>query len=382
MRFLTAGESHGKELTVILEGLPSGLPLLAADVDGQLARRQLGVGRGARQKIESDRVEFTAGVRLGETTGGPVCMRIPNKDWKSWTEIMAAEPSDEPPGRPLTLPRPGHADLAGCLKHGLHDGRNILERSSARETAARVAAGAAARRLLAAFGVEIASCVLSVGSVRAAERPAFENCLGLDPELPMPGEAEAEEARRLILEARKAGDTLGGSTLVIVRGLLPGLGSHAHWDRRLDGRLGQALLSIPSAKAVEIGDAMEASTKPGSEMLDPIGYEEGAGFTRPSNRMGGLEGGITNGEELRLVTIHKPVPTLIRPLPSTHLGTKEAGKAHKERSDSCVVVPGAVVAEAMAALVLAAAYGEKFGGDSLAEMKRNWEGYRKQLEAF
>ncbi len=382
MRYLTAGESHGKALTVILEGIPAGLSVTQEDLDLQLQRRQKGVGRGARMKIEKDHAEILSGIRAGRTMGDPISLRISNRDWDNWQEIMDPAPMEAPPGRPLTKPRPGHADLAGCMKFDTHDARDILERSSAREPAARVAAGAVARRFLSEMGVEVASCVLSIGSARCPTRPDFEGCIGLSEELPIPDPKVAEEAEQQIKEAGRQGDSLGGANLVTARGVVPGLGSHIQWDRRLDARLGGALLSIPSAKAVEIGDGVKVSGFPGSDSHDPIYYNAEKGFFRRSNHAGGLEGGITNGEEIRAVVYHKPLPTLMKPLPSVDMVTKEPMMASKERSDICAVVPAAVIAEAVLSLVLAEAYLDKFGGDSMGDILRSLEGYRARLERF
>jgi chorismate synthase len=381
MRFLTAGESHGPALTVIVEGCPAGLPLLAEDVDVQLSRRQRGYGRGARQKIESDRVEILSGVRRGETLGTPVALLIRNLDFANWAVTMSPAPQDGPADRVLTCPRPGHADLAGALKYGRRDARDILERASARETAARVAAGAVARKLLEAAGIRIASCVTAVGDVRCGAPPVFSALLGLDEELPMPDAEAAGRARDAIRAAGAAGDTLGGRVLVAAAGVPPGLGSHVHWDRRLDARLGAHFLSIPSCKAVSIGDGVEVSGLPGSRAHDAIGYEAGRGFVRPTNLAGGLEGGISNGEDLRVTAYFKPLSTLMKPLPSVDLASKRPAAAHKERSDVCALAPAAVIGEAVLALCLAEALQEKFGGDCLGDLLRSLEDYRARLQA-
>ena len=382
MRFLTAGESHGPALTVIIEGCPAGLPLLAGDFDRQLARRQAGFGRGARQKIERDRVEILSGIRRGETLGSPIALLIRNRDFESWRETMSPAPVEPPPDRVLTLPRPGHADLAGVLKYARGDARDVLERASARETAARVAAGAVARRLLEEVQIQIASCVTTVGPVSCLPPHSLSSLADLDPDMPMPGEDAARKAREAIREAASKGDTLGGRALVGAWGVPPGLGAHVHWDRRLDARIAAAFMSIPSCKAVEIGDGVAVSETPGSRAHDEIFYEEGRGFFRATNRAGGIEGGMTNGEEVRVTAHFKPLATLMAPLASVHLHTKEPGKAHKERSDACAVPAAAVIGEALLALVLAESLQEKCGGDSLPELLRNLAAYRSQVENY
>ena len=395
LRFLTAGESHGKALMVIVEGLPAGLPVSAEWVDRELGRRMMGYGRGARMKIEKDRIEWIAGVRSGETLGSPVGMLIHNRDWANWEDVMAAEgnPGDERRRR-LNRPRPGHADLVGVLKYDRHDARDILERASARETAARVAAGALARRLLDEFGVDIGSHVVSLGGIHAPVSAG---------ELPLPlnPAADRSEVRALdssvdaamiarIDQARKDGDTLGGECEVVVRGLPAGLGSHVHWDRKLDGRLAGALMSIPAVKAVEIGMGFEASRRPGSEVHDPIDAVAtpgelapppalGGGYTRRSNNAGGLEGGITTGSPLVIRVGMKPIATLMSPLPTIDLRTGLPARAQAERSDVTAVPAMGVIAEALTALVVAEAWLDKFGGDSLGETRRNFEGYLARL---
>jgi chorismate synthase len=407
LRFTTAGESHGKALVAIVEGLPAGLPVTAEWVDRELARRMQGYGRGARMKIERDHIEWLSGLRAGETLGSPVAMLIPNRDWANWEDVMAYENSD-PPGeirrRRVTRPRPGHADLAGVLKYDRIDGRDILERASARETTARVAAGALAKRLLAEFGIEIGSHIVSLGGIRSSWDPAA---------LPVPlnessdrsevrvldAGVEAEIIRR-IDAAKKAGDTLGGEAEIIARGVVVGLGSHVSWDRKLDGRLAGMLMSIPAVKGVEIGMGFEASRRPGSEVHDPIeggvaepapsnrargqrggGTDPRGGFRRPTNNAGGLEGGITTGEPVVVKVAMKPIATLMSPLPTVDLTSGQAAKAVSERSDVTAVPAMGVIAEAVVALVLADAMLEKFGGDSLSEMRRNYDGYVAALGA-
>ncbi len=377
LRVTTAGESHGPQLTIVVQNLPAGMPLLAADIDVDLARRQRGYGRGGRQQIEHDRVDIVAGVRHGRTMGGPIALVVKNRDWANWQGRMDVEPVPEPPP-PVTRLRPGHADLAGAVKYGLGDVRNVLERASARETAARVAAGALAKVFLRSFGIDIRSHVLSVGEARA--QPPAE--LGLDrhaaehpwwaaveaSELRSGDAAFAETATELIKAARTAGDTLGGVFEVIAYGVPIGLGSYAQWDERLDGRLAAAIVSIQSIKGVELGDAFANAARHGSVAHDVIDYDEQrGGWVRPTNRAGGLEGGISNGMPLIVRGAAKPISTLIHPLPSVDLATHEPSIAHVERSDVCVLPAAGVVGEAMVALVLADAMRASYGGDSLDE---------------
>ena len=385
LTFATAGESHGPGLVALVEGLPAGLPVSAAWVDRELARRMQGYGRGARMKIEQDRIEWIAGVRAGETLGSPVAMLIHNRDWANWADVMAPEAGDEPSHRRrrVARPRPGHADLVGVLKYDRLDARDILERASARETAARVAAGALARRLLDEFGVEVGSHVVALGEIEAA-RPAVLptplddaadrsplRCLDQDAERAMIARVDA---------AKAAGDTLGGVVEVVARNLVPGLGSHVSWDRKLDARLAGILMSIPAVKGVEIGLGFDAARRPGSLVHDPIdpGADLGdvrTAFRRRSNNAGGLEGGMTTGEPLVLRVAMKPISTLMTPLPTVDLRTGAPAAAQSERSDVTAVPAMGVIAEALTALVLADAMLEKFGGDSLGEMRRNVEGY-------
>ena len=387
-RFTTAGESHGRALVAIVEGLPAGLPVDVEQINRELERRQWGYGRGGRMKIERDRAEILSGVRHGLTLGSPLTLLIENKDWANWTEVMAAEPRDIPPdkSRRVKRPRPGHADLAGGQKFGARDLRNILERASARETAARVACGAIAKQLLGAFGVEVRSHVIQLGGI-----PETPLELGWDDIAAIPDDAplhcaDADAQARmveLIDEKRREGDTLGGIFEVVARGVVPGLGSHTAWDVKLDGRLAQAVMSIPAVKAVAIGAGAVASSLPGSEVHDEIGYNEATKeFLRLTNRAGGLEGGITNGEEVRVRGHLKPISTLRRALRSVDIDTKEEEKAAFERSDVTAVPAAGVIGEAMIALALAAAMREKFGGDSLGEMRRNFDGYREQLRGY
>jgi chorismate synthase len=385
LRWMTTGESHGPRVTAVVDGLVAGLPLLAADVDADLARRQRGYGRGGRMKIEHDRVTFTAGVRDGRTLGSPVCMTIENRDYASWTERMAPEPLPTPP-EPLTRPRPGHADLAGGLKFDRDDLRDVLERASARETAARTAVGAVARKLLAELGVEIFAHVIAIGPVQATLEGVSRDDLRARSRASdlACGDPEAEaKMRAAILETAHAGDTLGGVFEVVATGVPPGLGSHTHWDRKLDGRLAQALVSIQAIKAVEIGDGWSAAARRGSTVHDPIAYDATRRrFTRPTNHAGGLEGGVTNGEPVIVRAAMKPIATLKRALPSVDVHTKEPFDAAFERSDVCAVAAASVVGEAMVAITLATAVLEKFGSDSLDELRRNVEGFYRQIEAF
>src|SRR5216117_3450870 len=383
-RFTTAGESHGRGLVGILEGVPAGLAISAADVDVELKRRQGGYGRGARMKIESDHIEWLSGVRAGETLGSPIAMLIWNRDWDHWQDVMApeADATPDPQGRrrQVTRPRPGHADLAGSLKYDRADARDILERASARETVARVACGAVCKKLLREFSIEVGSYVAELGGVVAAPRsplPAPVNdAADQSPVRCLDQDAEAEIIRR-IDAAKAAGDTLGGVVEVVALGLPVGLGSHVSWDRKLDGRLAQAIMSIPAVKGVELGLGFEAARRRGSEVHDEIL----PGFERATNRAGGTEGGMTTGEALVLRAAMKPISTLMAPLKTVDLASGAAAQAQSERSDVTAVPAMGVIAEAMVALVVSQAMVEKFGGDALSEMKRNVEGYLAQVRA-
>jgi len=387
-RFTTAGESHGRALVAIVEGLPAGIPVDLDQINHELWRRQQGYGRGARMKIESDHVEVLSGVRHGLTLGSPLAMLIENKDWANWNEVMAVEPRAIAPekSRRVKRPRPGHADLAGGLKYDAHDLRNVLERASARETAARVACGALAKQLLSNFGIEMRSHVIQLGGI--PEKPlelTFDQIAAIAEDAPLHCADEEVQQRmiELIDEKKSAGDTLGGIFEVVARGVVPGLGSHTSWDQKLDGQLSQAVMSIHAVKAVAIGAGTEASSLPGSEVHDEIAYnEETKEFIRATNRAGGLEGGVTNGEEIRVRGHLKPISTLRRALRSIDIDTKQEERAAFERSDITVVPAAGVIGEAMVALVLAQAMREKFGGDSLGEMKRNFGGYREQLRGY
>jgi chorismate synthase len=385
LRWTTAGESHGPELTAIVEGIPAGLSLLAEQLDVDLARRQRGYGRGARMKIETDRARITAGVRGGETLGGPIAITILNRDHANWAGRMGAAPFDAPP-EAVTRPRPGHADLAGGQKYDRHDLRDILERASARETAARVAVGGICKRFLAEFGVDIVSHVVGIGPITAVaidlDVAAIRNSVAAS-EVGCANPAFEEPMRAAIRDAAHAGDTLGGEIEIIAVGLPPGLGSHVSWDRKLDGRLAQALMSVQAIKAVAIGAGFAVARLPGSEVHDAIELDpENGGFRRKTNRAGGLEGGMTNGMPLVARAAMKPIATLRRPLGSVDILNKQANDAAFERSDVCAVPAAAVVCESMVAIVLAEAALEKFGGDSLYETRRNFASYREQLGRY
>ncbi|MFW5904959.1 MAG: chorismate synthase [bacterium] len=392
LSFHTAGESHGKSLTALMEGLPAGLSIqMQRDVDPELARRQGGYGRGRRMQIESDRAELLSGVRLGQTLGSPVSMLIRNRDWENWTTAMSHRPPapDENPKalRPMYLPRPGHADLVGVLKYARRDTRDILERASARETAARVACGAVAKRFLDEFGIRIGSVVCSIGDIEAElPDPLPEDLNGAADESPVRtlDPVAAEDMMGAIDRAREEGDTVGGIFQVVATGVPVGLGSYVSWDRKLDGRLGAAILSIQALKGVEIGLGFEGARRPGSRVHDPIERRDDAvrsgGFVRTSNGAGGLEGGVTTGAPLVVRGAMKPISTLLKKrLPSVDLRDGTAREAATERSDICAVPAAAVVGEAMVALVLADAFLEKFGGDSIDEVRRNFDGYLSYL---
>jgi chorismate synthase len=389
LRFYTAGESHGQALLAFVSGLPAGLPIDVEAINHELHRRQLGYGRGGRQKIEKDRAEIFAGVRHGQTIGAPVALRIENRDWANWEKILPVGASSEPEAasKKLVAPRPGHADLAGSQKFNFHDARYVLERASARETAARVAAGGFARQLLAQFGVGIASHTIQVGHVRLERAAGWDEILAVCGDLESPlrcVDSQIQEKMKAEVDAAlKAGDTVGGVFEIVAHGVVVGLGSHAQWDEKLDGRLAQALMSVQAVKAVEIGAGVLAAGSYGSEVQDEIFYDKKARkFYRGSNRAGGLEGGITNGEDVVIRGFLKPISTLRKPLGTADMVTKEPVQAAYERSDWCVVPAGGVAGEAMVALVLADAFLQKFGGDSLAETRRNFEGYARQIDEF
>jgi chorismate synthase len=388
LKFYTAGESHGQALLAFVSGLPAQLPVDLKFINNELHRRQLGYGRGGRQKIEKDRAEIFAGVRHGKTIGAPIALRIENRDWANWEKILPIETTEDDPGtKKLVAPRPGHADLAGSMKFNYHDARYILERASARETAARVAAGAFAKLLLKEFGTEVASHTIQVGHIRL-ERPAtWKKIRAVSADLDSPlrciDPALQEEMKSGVDAVLRAGDTVGGIFEIVAHNVPVGLGTHAQWDERLDGRLAQALMSVQAVKAVEIGAGVSIAGSHGSEVQDEISYDKAAHrFRRFTNRAGGLEGGITNGEDIVIRGYMKPISTLRKPLHTTNMVTKEPVQAAYERSDWCVVPAGAVAGEAMVALVLADAFLQKFGGDSLAEMRRNFENYARQIDEF
>ena len=387
LRLETAGESHGECLVATLTGLPAGVPISIEALDRELWRRQQGYGRGGRMKIETDRARVVSGVRHSKTIGSPIAMIIENRDWKNWTEALPVEGGDEDKKRLVTRPRPGHADLAGAIKYNFSDARYVLERASARETTARVAVGALAKALLGEFGITILSHVIAIGDARLERAASFSELIELskrnevllgcvDPEAEQRMKARVDEAYR-------TGDTIGGVFEVVAKGAPVGLGSHVTWDSRLDGKLAQAIVSMQAVKGVEVGFAAEGAASFGSKVQDTIHYQrEERKFTRGANRAGGLEGGITNGEDIVVRGMLKPISTLRRPLESVDLTTREPALAAYERSDVCVVPAAGVIGEAMVALVLAGAMIEKFGGDSLVEMKRNYEGYLEQVKNY
>jgi chorismate synthase len=389
LRFETAGESHGECLVATLTGLPAAVPISIENIDHELWRRQQGFGRGGRMKIETDHAEVVAGVRHARTIGSPIAILIRNKDWQNWTEALPVENIEdaEAKKKPVTRPRPGHADLAGAIKYNFPESRYVLERASARETTARVAAGAIAKAFLGCFQIEVLSHVIAVGGVRLLRAVSWEEIAALSrkPEVVLGCvDPETEQSMKLVVdEAYRTGDTIGGIFEVVARGVPPGLGSHITWDSRLDGRLAQAIVSIQAVKGVEIGFAEEGATSFGSQVQDTIHYDrEQHAFTRGANRAGGLEGGMTNGQEIRVRGYLKPISTLRRPLESVDLVTREPALAAYERSDVCVVPAAGVIGEAMVALVLAQAFLEKFGGDSLPETRRNFDGYLEQVKKF
>jgi len=388
-RYLTAGESHGPQLTAIIEGLPAGARLSADSINWDLARRQQGYGRGDRMKIETDTVAILSGVRWGETLGSPVTLVVRNRDWENWEEKMSPLAAHRMDGIAVTRPRPGHADLTGALKYGHVDVRNILERSSARETAVRVAVGAVAKELLAEFGIMVGGFVTEVGGV-AAQRPDLPLeelwSIAAQSELFCCDRDAETEMKRLIDFSKADGDTLGGVVEVQVSGVPPGLGSHVQWDRKLDARLAMALMSVQAIKGVEVGIGFDAARRPGSRVHDELFRDEGrleqgaaTAYYRQTNRAGGIEGGMSNGEVIVLRAAMKPIPTLYKPLRSVDMQTREPYEAAVERSDTCAVPAALVVAEAVVAIEIANAFLEKFGGDSISEIRRNYEGYRTQV---
>ena len=388
MRYLTAGESHGPGLTAIIEGLPAGTPLLTEDINKELARRQAGYGRGGRMKIEKDQAIITAGIRHGEALGSPIALTVENKDWKNWKTVMSIEPIEEEKvgQRRVSKPRPGHADLVGGIKYGHRDLRNILERSSARETTVRVAVGAIAKKLLHELGIEVVGHVVEIGGVQAnlknkytidEIREGSENspvrCL--DPEV-------EQEMMDKIDEAKKKGDTIGGVVEVGVGGVPAGLGSYVQWDKKLDAKIARAIVSINAFKGAEFGVGFDMARKPGSEVMDEILWDENTGYTRGSNNLGGFEGGMTNGMPIVVRGVMKPIPTLYKPLMSVDIDTKEEYKASIERSDSCAVPAASVVAEAVVAWEVAEAVLDKFDGDSFERLKAEVAEYRRYANNF
>ncbi|HYL69664.1 MAG TPA: chorismate synthase [Candidatus Limnocylindria bacterium] len=389
LRFVSAGESHGQALVAWISGLPAGVPVDLELIQRELHRRQLGYGRGGRQRIEKDHPDIFAGVRHGHTIGAPIAVRIENRDWANWEKVLPVEDTEgaDDAHRPLTAPRPGHADLAGALKFNLHDARYVLERASARETASRVAAGAFAKMLLREFGAAVLSHTIAVGHAHLDREATWDEieviCDNLESPLRCVDAIAEAKMKAEVDHALRAGDSVGGVFEVVAHGIPPGLGSHAQWDEKLDARLARAVMSIQAVKAVELGSGIANASSYGSEVQDEIRYDATRKrFARSSNRAGGLEGGITNGQDIVVRGYLKPISTLRRPLLTADLKTKEAVKAAYERSDVCVVPAGGVVGEAMVALELAGAFLEKFGGDSLGETRRNFEGYQKQLDEF
>ena len=383
LRYLTAGESHGPALTAVVEGLPANLEIAAEEIDRHLSRRQEGYGRGGRMKIEQDRVRFLSGVRWGKTLGSPITLSIENRDWVNWEKKMSPRGEDRMDGIAVVHPRPGHADLSGVIKYRQDDARNILERSSARETAARVAVGALCQKFLSALGVDVLGYVREIGGIAATEEMDFRARFERSEESPCRTYDPTAQAAMIaaIDQAKENGDTLGGVVEVVVLGAPVGLGSHVHWDRRLDARLAAAVMSIQAFKGVEIGAGFDAARSPGSLVHDEIEYVAGE-VRRRTNRAGGLEGGMTNGEPIIVRGAMKPIPTLYKPLETIDLNTKERFLATVERSDVCAVPAAAVVAEAVVAIELAAAMLEKFGGDSMEEMLANLAAYRQYVETF
>jgi len=407
IRYVTSGESHGKALIGILEGIPSGLPVSDGDIDRELRRRQRGHGRGGRMKIEADRANILSGIRFGKTIGSPIALLIENKDWQNWEDEMSVIPltsslnKGRNKGELGASPRPGHADLAGAVKYDTHDMRNILERSSARETAMRAALGAIAKRFLSEFGIKIGSYVIQIGKVqssklkvKSSEKELLESFRSAEiSPVRCPDKISSKKMVHLIDKALKEGNSLGGIFEVFAAGVPIGLGSHIQWDKRLDGKLAQALMSIQAIKGVEIGMGFEMSKKSGSEVMDEIFYEKFGvrsselrithhGFYRKTNNAGGIEGGMTNGMPVIIRAAMKPIPTLRKPLHSVDINTKKPIKAAYERSDICAVPAAGVVGEAMTALVIADTFLEKFGGDSMAEVKRNYNSYLKYISGF
>jgi chorismate synthase len=392
LRYITSGESHGRAMAVIIEGVPSGLEISPSDIDSELMRRQGGYGRGGRMRIESDTVQILSGIRLGRTIGSPITLLVENRDWANWEEVMAVEPQKGQP-HPVTRPRPGHADLAGAMKYNTHDIRDVLERSSARETVSRVAAGAVAKRFLSEFDIRVVSYVTEIGGVGSrisnlVSQGSEKRIMGLFKKAERSRvrcpDKEAERAMiRRIDQARTDGDTLGGVFEVVVLGVPAGLGSYAQWDRRLNARLAHAVMGIQAIKGVEIGLGFEMAGRCGSEVMDEIYYRQRTGrFYRKTNNAGGIEGGMSNGMPIVVRAAMKPIPTLRNPLSSVDIVTKRSFRAVYERSDICAVPSASVIGEAVVALVIADAFLEKFGGDSMEEVRRNYKGYIRQISRF
>lgn len=388
MRYLTAGESHGPELTAIIEGLPAGMPLLKEDIDKELKRRQQGYGRGGRMKIEKDQARITAGIRHGRTMGSPVSLAVENKDWKHWETVMSIEPIDEKKVgmRRVSKPRPGHADLVGGMKYGHRDLRNVLERSSARETTVRVAVGAIAKKLLHELGIEVVGHVLEIGGVRAELGKSYTTAEIKELSENSPVRCLDKEVEQQMMtkidEAKKAGDTIGGVVEVVVGGVPAGLGSYVQWDKKLDAKIARAIVSINAFKGAEFGVGFEAARRPGSQVMDAIEWDEKTGYTRTTNNLGGFEGGMTNGMPIVVRGVMKPIPTLYKPLPSVDIDSKETFKADIERSDSCAVPAASVVAEAVVAWEVAEALSDKFDGDSFKRLKEELAEYREYIKNF
>jgi chorismate synthase len=390
MRYLTAGESHGPQLTTILEGLPAGMPLLAEDINTDLARRQKGYGRGRRMQIEKDTVEILSGVRHGQTLGSPICLVVENNDWKHWTSIMGPDPlkdvSEDEIKRKITRPRPGHADLNGAIKYGHRDMRNVLERSSARETTVRVAAGAVAKKLLSLVGIDIVSHVVEIGGVKANVDPSLtlEELKDRAEKSPVRCADPNVETKMMeaIDQAKENGDSIGGIVEVVATGMPAGVGSYVHYDRKLDAKIAAAIVSINAFKGVEFGIGFEAASKPGSEVHDEIAWDKERGYYRKTNRLGGFEGGMTTGMPIVVRGVMKPIPTLYKPLQSVDIDSKEPFSASIERSDSCAVPAAAVVAEAVVAWELAAALVEQFNSDRFTGFKDEIDRQRQVARDF
>lgn len=390
MRYITAGESHGPQLTTILEGVPAGLPIVADDINEELARRQKGYGRGRRMQIETDQVQIVSGVRHGETLGSPIALVVENRDFAHWTKVMGAEPLTEQEEkemkRKVTKPRPGHADLNGAIKYGHRDMRNVLERSSARETTVRVAAGAVAKKVLAELGIKVAGHVIEIGGVQAKQitYSSIEELKSITEESPVRclDEEAGKQMMRAIDDAKANGDSIGGIVEVVVEGMPIGVGSYVHYDRKLDAKLAAAIMSINAFKGVEIGIGFEAAHRPGSEVHDEILWNEEHGYTRRTNNAGGLEGGMTTGMPIVVRGVMKPIPTLYKPLQSVDIDTKEAFTASIERSDSCAVPAASVVAEAVVAWELATALIEQFGLDRIDLIRENIEKHNEYARGF